>query len=93
MYDSDAGNNTGSSEYAFMTNATPFSTAGYPNVIIEFQTQYRRYNNEQTYPTVSTNNTDWPTDLTPTSDISGLPNVYYVFAPGECTQSVSPGKS
>jgi len=92
MYDSDAGNNnSGSSEYAFMTNATPFSTAGYPNVIIEFQTQYRRYNNEQTYLIVSTNNTDWPTDLTPTSDISGLPNVYYVFAPGELTQGVSPG--
>jgi hypothetical protein len=92
MYDSDAGNNnTGSSEYAFMTNATPFSTAGYPNVIIEFQTQYRRYNNEQTYLIVSTNNTDWPTDLTPTSDISGLPNVYHVFVPGELTQGVSPG--
>lgn len=92
MYDSDAGNNnTGSFEYAFMTNATPFSTAGYPNVIIEFQTQYRRYNNEQTYLIVSTNNTDWPTDLTPTSDISGLPNVYHVFVPGELTQGVSPG--
>ncbi|MBL7980555.1 MAG: T9SS type A sorting domain-containing protein [Flavobacteriales bacterium] len=92
MYDSDAGNNnTGSPEYAFMTNATPFSTAGYQNVIIEFQTQYRRFNNEQTYLIVSTNNTDWPTNLTPTSDISGLQNVYHVFVPGELTQGVSPG--
>jgi hypothetical protein len=92
MYDSDDGNNnTGSNEYAFMTNAEPFSTAGYPNVIIEFLTQYRRFNNEQTYLLVSTNNTDWPTNLTPTSDISGLPNVFHVFAPGELTQGVSPG--
>ena len=92
MYDSDAGNNTsGSNEYAYMTNATPFSTAGYPNVIIEFQTQYRRYNNEQTFLIISTNNTDWPTDLTPATDITGLPNVFHVFAPGELTQGVSPG--
>ncbi|WKZ66274.1 MAG: T9SS type A sorting domain-containing protein [Flavobacteriales bacterium] len=92
MYDSDAGVNTsGNFEYAHITNAASFSTAGYPNVIVEFQTQYRRFNNEQTFLVVSTNNTDWPTNLEPGTDISGLTNVFHVFAPGELTQGVSPG--
>ena len=92
MYDSDAGNNnTANFERANLTTSSSFSTAGYPNVIVEFQTQYRRYNNEQTYIVVSTNNSDWPTTLEPTTDISGMNNVFYVFEPGELTQGVSPG--
>lgn len=92
MYNSDGFNNqTTNFEYAHITSSSSFSTVGFPNVIVEFQTQYRRFNNEQTYLVVSTNNTDWPTDLTPTSDITGTPNVKYVFAPGELTQGVSPG--
>lgn len=92
MYDSDAGNNnTANFERANLTTANSFSTVGYPNVIVEFETQYRRFNNEQTYLVVSTNNTDWPTTLEPTTDISGMNNVFYVFEPGELTQGVSPG--
>ncbi len=92
MYDSDGfNNNTANLERANLTTANSFSTAGYPNVIVEFQTQYREYNNEQTYLVVSTNNTDWPTALEVATDISSMNNVFYVFEPGELTQGVSPG--
>ena len=92
MYDSDGfNNNTANLERANLTTANSFSTVGYPNVIVEFQTQYREYNNEQTYLVVSTNNTDWPTALEVATDISSMNNVFYVFEPGELTQGVSPG--
>ena len=92
MVNSDGGNNnTANLERANLTTAASFSTAGYPNVIVEFETQYRRFNNEQTFLVVSTNNTDWPTNLEPGTDISALNNVFYVFEPGELTQGVSPG--
>jgi hypothetical protein len=92
MVNSDGGNNnTANLERANLTTANSFSTVGYPNVIVEFQTQYRRFNNEQTYLVVSTNNTDWPTTLEPATDISAFNNVFYVFEPGELTQGVSPG--
>ncbi|MBK6343975.1 MAG: hypothetical protein IPF41_15700 [Flavobacteriales bacterium] len=43
MYDSDGfNNNTANLERANLTTANSFSTVGYPNVIVEFQTQYRR---------------------------------------------------
>lgn len=92
MVNSDGGNNnTTNLERANLTTSASFSTVGFPDVIVEFETQYRRFNNEQTFLVVSTNNTDWPTDLEPGTDISSMNNVYHVFVPDELTQGVSPG--
>jgi hypothetical protein len=87
MLDSDGfNNNTGVPEASHMT-AGPFSTDGYPNVVLEFQTFYRKWTNEECYIVVSTNNTDW-VPLTPQSTDGGpLPNVYEVF-PGMAVQAV-----
>ncbi|MBK7383235.1 MAG: T9SS type A sorting domain-containing protein [Flavobacteriales bacterium] len=88
MLDSDGANNsTGLIEQSHMTNVTPFSTAGYPNVVLEFETFYRKWTNEECYIQVSTNNTDWIT-LDPTStDVNPIPNVYEAF-PGMVVQAV-----
>ncbi len=93
MVDSDAGNNSGTTyESCHFTNATPIDLSLYPNVILQFENQYRKFTDEQCYVVISTNNTDWPTNLDPTTDISGMPNVFYVWQPdGELTQGVSPG--
>jgi hypothetical protein len=80
MVDSDAGNNNSSNyEYAHMTNVDPIDLSDYPNVILTFETFYRRFTDERPFIVVSTNNTDWPTNLTPASDISGMNNVFDVF--------------
>ena len=71
MLDSDGFNNsTGVPEASHMTNVTTFSTTGYPYVVLEFETFYRKWTNEECYIVVSTNNTDW-IPLTPTSTDGG----------------------
>ncbi len=87
MLDSDGfNNNTAVPEASHMT-AGPFSTAGYSNVVVEFQTFYRKWTNEECYIVVSTNNTDWPI-LDPNSTDGGpIPNVYEAF-PGMAVQEV-----
>lgn len=92
MYNSDGfGNQAGVAyEQAHITMATPIDLTTYPNVILEFETQYRRFTDEQTYLIVSTDGT-FPTLDDPALDISGLPGVYRVWEDGELTQSVSPG--
>lgn len=87
MLDSDGFNNsTGVPEASHMT-AGPISTSGYANVVLEFQTFYRKWTNEECYIVVSTNNADWPV-LDPTSTDGGpLPNVFEVF-PGMAVQEV-----
>jgi hypothetical protein len=85
MLDSDGfNNNTGLIEQSHMTTAQPISTAGYPNVILEFQTFYRKWTNENIYVVVSTTNADW-VPLTPTNP--GILGVYEVF-PGMAVQQV-----
>ncbi len=85
MLDSDGfNNNTGLIEQSHMTTAQPISTVGYANVILEFQTFYRKWTNENIYIVVSTNNSDW-TPLTPTNP--GTLGVYEVF-PGMAVQQV-----
>lgn len=88
MLDSDGfNNNTGLIEQSHMTTALPINTSGYPNVILEFQTFYRKWTNENIYIAVSTNNTDWM-PLLPTSLSGGpIPGVYEVF-PGMAVQEV-----
>jgi len=91
MYDSDAFLNTSADyEQAHITTATPIDLSAYSNVILEFETQYRRYNDEQTFLIISTDGT-FPVLDDPLIDISTMPNVYRVWESGELTQGVSPG--
>ncbi len=92
MYNSDGFNNSAGVAYEqpHITTATPIDLSAYPNVILEFQTQYRRFTDEQTWLVISTDGT-FPTLDDPTLDISGIPGVYRVWEDGELTQSVSPG--
>lgn len=85
MLDSDGfNNNTGTIEQSHMTTVNSISTVGYDNVVLEFQTFYRKWTNENIYVVISTNNTDW-TPLTTTNP--GTPGVYEVF-PGMAVQEV-----
>lgn len=92
MYNSDGYNNSAGVAYeqAHITTATPIDLSAYPNVILEFETQYRRFTDEQTWLVISTDGT-FPTLDDPTLDISGIPGVYRVWEDGELTTSVSPG--
>ncbi len=79
LLDSDAFNNTsGIAESSHMTTVDPIDLSGYPYVVIEFESFYRKWTNEECYVVISTNNTDWPA-LTPQTDISGMPNVFHVW--------------
>tara|TARA_B110000438_G_scaffold155912_1_gene149599 strand:- start:1470 stop:3353 length:1884 start_codon:yes stop_codon:yes gene_type:complete len=85
MVDSDAygGANGGSEiEDSWITMASPIDLSAYPNVVVEFETQYRRYNSEQPYVVVGigdgAGNVTWP-DLDPLTDISTMTNVFNPF--------------
>ena len=85
MLDSDAyGGATGGTEIedSWLTMASPVDLNGYPNVVVEFETQYRRYNSENPYIVVGigdgSGNVVWP-DLDPTTDITNMSNVFYAF--------------
>ena len=92
MYNSDGfGNEAGVAyEQPHITTANPINLADNPNVVLEFETQYRRFNNEQTYLIVSTDGT-FPELTDPTADISTFPGVIKVWEEGELSQGVSPG--
>ena len=100
MIDSDAyGGATGGNEVedSWLTMANPVDLNGYPNVVVEFETNYRSYNNEQTYIVVGigdgSGNVTWP-DLTPTTDISTMTNVFTPFpgvpTPGPAVTTTNP---
>lgn len=92
MLCSDCGNNAGSTyEQSFLTTAQSIDLSAYPNVVLQFETQYRRFNNEQTYIAISTDGVNWPVPPSDTATV-GLPlGLYPVWKDGELTQSVSPG--
>jgi hypothetical protein len=91
MYDSDFFvNQTTTYEQAHITMAAPIDLTNHPNVVLQFQTQYRRFNDEQTWLVISTDGT-FPTLDDPLMDISSMPNVFRVWEDGELTQGVSPG--
>ena len=92
MYNSDGFNNQAGVAYeqAHITTANPIDLSAYSNLVLAFETQYRRFTDEQTYLIVSTDGT-FPTLDDPTMDISGMPGVYKVWEDGELTTSVSPG--
>ena len=85
MVDSDAygGANGGSEiEDSWITMASPIDLSAYPNVVVEFETHYRRFNSERPYVVVGigdgAGNVTWP-DLDPLTDISTLTNVFDAF--------------
>ncbi|MBK9759608.1 MAG: T9SS type A sorting domain-containing protein [Flavobacteriales bacterium] len=92
MYDSDGLGNTGSDyEQPHMTSPV-INLSTYTNVIVQFENQYRKYIDEQTFLVVSTDGT-WPdADLSdPLVDVTTLTGVYQVWGADELTQGVSPG--
>ena len=55
MIDSDNyGGATGGTEMedCWLTMANPIDLNGYPNIVVEFEAQYRSYNNEKAYVVV-----------------------------------------
>lgn len=85
MIDSDLyGSTTGGVdvEDAWITTAVPLDLTGTPNVIVEFETFYKRYNYERPYLVVGVGdglgNVTWP-DLNPMTDISAMDNVFEIF--------------
>lgn len=83
LLDSDNGNNSGTNfEDAWLTMANPVDLNLYPNVIVEFETHYRAFNNERCYLVVGIGdgmgNVTWP-DLDPTTDVSAMANVFPLF--------------
>lgn len=85
MIDSDLyGSTTGGNdlEDAWLTTATSLDLTGTTNVIVEFETFYKRYNYERPYLVIGIGdgfgNVTWP-DLDPTTDISSMNNVFDIF--------------
>ncbi|MCF8257389.1 MAG: T9SS type A sorting domain-containing protein [Flavobacteriales bacterium] len=78
MLDSDGFANQSLVEKSYMTTANPIDLSAVDRVVLQFESFYRKWTSEECYIVISTNNTDWP-DLTPDSDISALPNVFYAW--------------
>lgn len=81
MIDSDEyGGETGGSEVedCWLTTANPIDLTNTSNVVLEFETWYRRWNYERPYVVISTDGVTWP-DLNPDTDISQMNNVFDVF--------------
>ncbi len=83
MVDSDFyGGDTGGTEVedSWITTTNPiYDLNGYPNVVVEFESNYRNFNSENTYVVIGigdgAGNVTWP-ELTPTTDISMMNNVF-----------------
>jgi hypothetical protein len=86
MLDSDGFANQSQTESSYMTMAQPVDLSAVNNVVFQFESFYRKWTDEECYVVVSTNNTDWP-ELTPTTDITALPNVFKAW-PGMEVQAV-----
>ncbi len=85
MIDSDFyGGATGGTEMedSWLTMANPVDLNGYPYVVVEFEAQYRSYNNEKAYIVVGigdgSGNVIWP-DLDATTNTSTMTNVFEAF--------------
>ena len=81
MLDSDAyGGEEGGTEVedSWLTMANSVDCSTFDNVIVEFDTWYRSYNNEKCFLVVSTDGT-FPEDLTPTTDADPANGIYEIF--------------
>jgi hypothetical protein len=65
-------------ESSMLTTAMPVDLSEDQNVILEFQTFYRKWTYEECYVGIGTNNTDWP-DLNVEYDAEEDPRVFRVF--------------
>lgn len=65
-------------EDSWIQTADSIDLTGYDRVVLEFETWYRRYNYEKPYVVISTDGVTWP-ELTPDTDISGMPNVFDIW--------------
>lgn len=65
-------------EDSWIQTADSIDLTGYDRVVLEFETWYRRYNSEKPYVVISTDGVTWP-ELTPDTDISGMPNVFDIW--------------
>lgn len=65
-------------EDSWIQTADSIDLTNYDRVVLEFETWYRRYNSEKPYVVISTDGVTWP-ELTPTTDISGMPNVFDIW--------------
>lgn len=88
ILDSDYYGGTGGGsevEDSWLTMANPVDLTLYPNVVVEFETNYRRYNYERPFLVVGfgdgtgAGSVVWPTNLDPSTDPSTLSNVFDVF--------------
>jgi len=88
MVDSDLyGLTSGGTEIedSWINTSNPIDLSIFPNTIVEFETQYRRFSYERPYLVIGfgdgsgLNSVVWP-DLDPSTDISSLPTVFDVFA-------------
>ena len=78
MIDSDGYAQEQGTESSWMTTANSIDLSSENNIILQFETWYRAYNNEACFVVVSTNNSDWP-ELNAQFDASSNPNVFEVF--------------
>jgi hypothetical protein len=95
LVDSDFyGGATGGSEMedSWLTMANPVDLNAYPFVVVEFETNYKSYNNEQAYIVVGigdgTGNVTWP-DLDAATNISTMTNVFAPWNTGGPTPGVA----
>lgn len=91
MLCSDCGANQDGTDYEknYMTTANPIDLSASPNVILEFQTMYRRFNNEQTYVAISTDGVTWPQPPGDTATV-GLPDgLYPVWKRTDLSQGIA----
>lgn len=88
MLDSDGFANQSLVEKSMMTTANPIDLSEVERVVLQFESFYRKWTYEECYIVVSTTNDDWP-DLTPDTDISNLPNVFYAWPEMEVQAVIS----
>lgn len=88
LIDSDNyGGATGGSEVedSWLTTASAIDLSTYPNVVVEFETHYRRFNFERPFLVVGFGDGSgpgsvvWPTNLDPNTDPNTLSNVFDIF--------------
>ena len=90
MLCSDCGLNEDGADYEknYLTTASPIDLGAYPNVILEFQTMYRRFSNEQCYVAISTDGVTWPQPPGDTATVD-LPNgLYPVWVDNELVNGI-----
>ncbi len=82
-------------ESSTLTTVNPIDLSGYDNVVLQFETYYRKWTAEEIYVVVSTTNADWP-NLDPSFDVAthnATPNitnqVYYVFPGMEVQEPIA----